>query len=178
MAEKITIARPYAKALFELAREQGRLPEWGDMLNLAAVVASDERMAGLLDSPGISREQAAALLIDIGGDSLDADARNLIMTLAENRRLSLLPYIALLFEEQRAEAEGTVEVRLISAVPVDKAYQRKITAALKKRLKRKIALKCETDPTLLGGAIVRAGDLVIDGSVRSKLQRLAAVVGR
>jgi F-type H+-transporting ATPase subunit delta len=178
MAEKTTIARPYARAVFELARDKGKLTQWSEALAFAALVVRDPNMAALIASPRIAKDQAAGMLIDVVGERLDADMRNLVWVLAENRRLALLPEIAALYEQHRAEAEGTVEVHLTSATPVSEAQRARIADALKAKLRRAVNLQCDTDESLLGGAIIRAGDLVIDGSVRGKLSRLAAALGR
>jgi len=174
MAERLTIARPYAKAIFKLAHSQKRLPQWSEALGLAASIVADPRVAALLDNPGVSAEQLAALVTEVGGDRLDEQARNLVATLAANRRLGYLPEIAARYEQLRADAERTVEVTVTSAVELSAAQKSHYAEALAKRLGREVRLSCETDPALLGGAVVRADDLVIDGSVRAGLAQLAA----
>lgn len=176
MAEKRTIARPYAKALFELALEQNRLGPWSKALALLATVASDERVKKLLVSPHVTPAQLADFLIDIAAEHLDEHGRNFVRTLAANRRLGFLPEIAAIFEKLKAESENTADVTVISAAPLDAEQQRTYAAAMQKRLKREVRLHCEVDPTLLGGAILRADDLVIDGSLRGRLERLSAEV--
>lgn len=178
MAEKTTLARPYAKAVFDLAFQTERLQEWSNALAFAALVAEDPHMVALIRSPRVTKAQAAELFIELGGERFDDEVRNFIRTLAENHRLGLLPQIAALFEQYRAEAESTVEVQLISAAPVSDEQKQKFAASLKGRLKRNVELKAETDPSLLGGAVIRAGDMVIDGSVRGRLSRLATALGR
>jgi F-type H+-transporting ATPase subunit delta len=174
MAERITIARPYAKAVFKLAQSQKRLPQWSEALGVAASVVADPRVAGLLSNPAVSAEQLAGLVSDVGGARLDEQARNLIATLAANRRLGYLPEIAARFEQLRADAERTIEVTVTSAVELSAAQKTHYAEALAKRLGREVRLSCQTDPGLLGGAVVRADDLVIDGSVRAGLAQLAA----
>jgi F-type H+-transporting ATPase subunit delta len=176
MAEKLTIARPYAQAAFLFAKDSQALGAWSEMLELLAVLAADPSMAGLIDSPRLTEMQRANLFIDIGGEHLDDKGRNFIRLLAENRRLALLPEIAALYEVQRREAEKTVRAELVSAFPVSDTHKAAVTEALKKRLGREIELDCSTDSALLGGAIIRAGDLVIDGSVRGKLERLGGTL--
>jgi F-type H+-transporting ATPase subunit delta len=176
MAEKSTIARPYAKALFELALGQKKLGAWAELLALFASVVSDERVKKLLISPHVTTAELAELFVAIGGERLDEHGRNFVGTLAANRRLGFLPEIAAIFERLKAESENTADVRVISAAPLDAEQQRKYAAALQKRLKREVRLHCEVDPVLLGGAILRADDLVIDGSLRGRLERLAADV--
>lgn len=176
MAESTTIARPYAQAAFKLAQQKQALPVWTEMLGLAAVVATDAGMRKLLDNPRITPEQLADLFVDICGDRLDDDGRNMMRLLAERRRLALLPEIFGLYEQFKSEAEGTVKAQLITAFPATDAQKQAIAAALKQRFGRDVELEYVTDPTLMGGAVVRAGDLVIDGSVRGKLTRLGTAL--
>ncbi len=173
MAERITIARPYAKAVFKLAYSQKRLPQWSEVLGIAASVVADPRVGALLHNPAVSADQLVSLVTDVGGARLDEQARNLIATLAANRRLAYLPEIAARYEQLRADAERTVEVTVTSAVELSAAQRTHYAEALAKRLGREVRLSCHTDPGLLGGAIVRADDLVIDGSVRAGLAQLA-----
>jgi len=178
MAEPSTIARPYAEAVFRLAREQGRLVEWSDMLAVLEAVAVDEQMVPVLASPRPAPAQLAALFIDIAGDALDDAGRNLVRLLAENRRLRNIQALRVQYEGLRAEEEGTLSAELVSALPVDDTVRDALAAALGVRLKRKVALRTSVDPDLLGGAVIRAGDMVIDGSVRGRLQRLATQLSR
>jgi F-type H+-transporting ATPase subunit delta len=172
MAEILTIARPYAQAAFLFAGSQQAMKEWSGMLEFLAAVAADPEMAGLIENPRLTETQLAALFVRIGGDRIDEKCHNFIRLLAENRRLKLLPEIAALFEIQRREAEKSVRAELITAFPATEAQKASVAAALKQRLGREIELECTTDASLLGGAVIRAGDLVIDGSVRGKLERL------
>lgn len=189
MAERITIARPYAKAVFQLAREQQQMPAWSDILQRAASTVLDARVAPLLGNPHVTPAQLAELVAGIAGDGADAAgkgatakggaslaelARNLFATLATYRRLAFLPEIAAHFEALRADAERTLDVTVTSAVALNEAQREQFTRALRKRLDREVRLHCELDPSLIGGAVVRADDLVIDGSVRSSLNQLAA----
>lgn len=173
MAEALTIARPYAQAAFLFASEQQALSDWSDMLGLLAMVAEDDAVRDIIDSPHLTEGQLADLFIGIGGERLNDACGNFIRALAENRRLALLPEISTLFEVQRRAAEGAVQAELVSAFPASDAQQAEVIASLGKRLGRDVTLTCSTDSSLLGGAIIRAGDLVIDGSVRGKLERLA-----
>lgn len=174
MAEKSTVARPYAKALFELALERKRLGAWSEALALVAAVASDERVKKLLTSPHVTIEQLADLFIGIAGSKLDEAGRNFIRVLAANRRLGFLPEIAAIYEKLKAAEENTVDVTVTSAVTLDREQQQKFSQAMSARLKRDVRLHCEVDSTLLGGAVLRADDLVIDGSLRGQLERLSA----
>jgi F-type H+-transporting ATPase subunit delta len=172
MAEKSTIARPYAKALFELALEDQKLDAWSQALGMAAAVVADPRVKKLLTSPHLTTDQLADLLIDICAKVLDAEGQNFIRVLATNRRLGLLPEIDVIFEKLKAESEKVVDVTVTSAAPLSAEQQRSYTAALRKRLNSDVRLHCEVDPALVGGAILRADDLVIDGSLRGRLERL------
>ncbi len=176
MAERITIARPYAKAVFKLAHSQKRFSHWSEVLSLGASVVSDPRVKALLNNPAVPADQLVALIGDAGGARLDEQARNFMATLAANRRLGYLPEIAARYEQLRADAERTVEVTVTSAVELSAAQKSHYAAALAKRLGREVHLNCQTDPALLGGAVVRADDLVIDGSVRAGLTQLAAAI--
>lgn len=177
MAETTTVARPYARAAFEYANaKKGGLKRWSEMLELAASLVSDTSMRIHLASPGYSAEQKAGVILDICGEKLTKAGSNFIRLLAEKNRLPLLPEIASLFEELRAEAEKTLEAEMISALPVDEAQREQIARALSARLQRDVVLNCVVDESLLGGAIIRAGDLVIDGSAQGKLAQLAAAL--
>jgi F-type H+-transporting ATPase subunit delta len=174
MAEKATIARPYAKAAFQLAREHNAFERWSQVLSRAAAGVQDERVARLLLSPRVTAADLAGLLGDVCGDALDDRSRNFISTLAHNRRLARLPEIAAMFEVLRAEVENIADVQVTSAVQLDEAQRQRLAAALKKRLQRDVRLHCQVDASLIGGAIVRSGDFVIDGSLKARLDRLAA----
>ena len=174
MAERLTIARPYAKAVFALAQAGKRLPQWSDALGVAAAVVADARVAPLLGNPAVSAGQLVTLITGVGGAVFDEPAKNFIRTLAANKRLGFLPEIAARYEQLRADAELIVDVTVTSAVELSAAQQQHYTQAMKKRLDREVRLHCAVDPTLLGGAVVRADDLVIDGSVRAGLAQLAA----
>ena len=176
MAERITIARPYAKAIFAQARAGKRLEAWSTVLQNAAAVSRDARVKALFGNPHVSAEQLAEFYIDIGGEGLDSDARNLLATLAANRRLGYLPEIAKSYEQFRAEHERVIDVTVTSAVELSPQQRERLTAALAKRLDREVRLHTELNSALLGGAVLRAGDLVIDGSITSGLAQLAAQV--
>jgi len=176
MAEASTVARPYAQAAFMYAAEQQAMREWSGMLALLASVVADAAMARLIESPRLTEKQLADLVIAVCGDRLNDKGANYVRILAANRRLELLPDIAALFEIQRQEAEGTIRAELVSAYPATAEQQARIIESLRRRLGKDIELNCSTDAGLLGGAIIRAGDLVIDGSVRGKLERLGSAL--
>jgi F-type H+-transporting ATPase subunit delta len=173
MTDKTTIARPYAKAAFEEAKASNRLGPWSKALRAAAMVVQDPRVHNLLGNPAVSNAELAKLVIDLAGPQLDEPGRNFVQTLAENHRLAYLPEISTLFDELKDEAEGVIDVTVTSAAPLEHGQREVLSKALQRRLKRQIRLQCETDPSLIGGAVLRAGDLVIDGSVRSRLDRIA-----
>jgi len=176
MAEKSTVARPYAKAIFELASDGDSMAAWSELLTVAAEVARDRGFKELLGSPLMEDQQLADLVIDVCGERADQLGRNLIRVLAENDRLAYLPEIDLEFERLRAEAEQIVDVQVTSSIELGEAQQQKIAAAMGERLGKNVRLHCEIDESLLGGAVVRAGDLVIDGSLRGRLERLAGAL--
>ncbi len=178
MAEKTTIARPYAQAIFDLAHSKGELRDWSDTLQLAAAVIADPQVQRLISHPRVRKEQIQSLILDVssswvGSGGFPAEAKNLIKVLIENRRLSLLPEIAAQYELYRADAERTLTAEVVSAFPVSSEQQARIAAALKKRLGREVSLSCTVNEALLGGVIIRAGDLVIDGSITGQLTKLA-----
>jgi F-type H+-transporting ATPase subunit delta len=173
MADRLTIARPYARAAFEEARKNGGLAPWSDALQAAALVVRDPRVATLLDNPRVTPQELAQLVDDIAAAPLGEQGANFVRTLADNHRLGYLPEIAELFATFKDDAEGVADVTVTSAAALDQAQRDKIAAALARRLKRKVRLHCGTDPALIGGAILRSGDLVIDGSLRTRLERIA-----
>ena len=172
MADKTTIARPYARAAFEEARGENRLGPWSDALRVAAAVVNDARVATLLGNPRVASSDLAQLVIDISGADLGDHGANFVRTLAENHRLAYLPEISALFDESKDEAEKIVDVTVTSAAPLDDTQRQTLATALERRLKRGIRMQCHTDPSLIGGAVLQAGDLVIDGSLRSQLNRI------
>ena len=174
MAENVTIARPYARAAFAYARERNVLSRWSEWLAAAANLVQDARVAALLSSPQVTHQDLVSLIGDGSGIGDDSDSRNFIATLAENRRLGVLPEIAGLYEVLRAEVENVADVHVTSAVALDATQQQRLAAALKKRLKREVRLHCDVDPALVGGAVVRSGDMIIDGSLKGRLERLAS----
>ena len=173
MADRTTIARPYARAAFDEARADKRLGPWLDALNVGTAVVQDARVQNLLGDPHVTPAQLAQLVIDIAGPSLEQHGKNFVLTLAENRRLGYLPEIATIFGELKDAEEGIVDVTVTSAAPLDQQQQLTLSEALARKLKRQVRLHCETDTTLIGGAVLRAGDLVIDGSLRTRLDRIA-----
>ena len=176
MAEAITIARPYANAVFDIANEKGELQSWSDCLVMLAQSVVDPDIAAMIASPSVSDEQVINVLADIAGESVTTEARHFLALLAENKRLPLLADITVIFEQLRAEAEKVMTVRVSTAKALTKKQEANIAKALKKRTGRDVTLNVEINESLLGGAIIRAGDLVIDGSALGKLNRLANVI--
>ena len=176
MAELSSMARPYAKAAFEHALASSALGEWSQMLATAAAVASQEAVAKLLSSPAITSEQQAQKFIDVCGDALNAGGENFIRILAENKRLALLPLISELFDAHKAVQEKSVDVELTTAFALDSESEQHLADVLSKKLQRQVKVSSHEDRSLLGGVVVRTGDLVIDGSVRGRLAKLAEAV--
>lgn len=184
MAEKITIARPYAKAAFEYAHQRNVLGRWSDTLAIASLAVADERVHKLLSSPRVTPDQLVGFITDIidvqaragsaAQQGLDEYGKNFLSLLAQNRRLALLPQIAAIYEVLRAEVENIADVQVTSAIALDDAQRQRFKLALQQRLKREVRLHCDIDASLVGGAIVRTGDLVIDGSLKARLARLAS----
>ncbi|HDY9614905.1 TPA: F0F1 ATP synthase subunit delta [Shigella flexneri] len=175
MSEFITVARPYAKAAFDFAVEHQSVERWQDMLTFAAEVTKNEQMAELL-SGALAPETLAESFIAVCGEQLDENGQNLIRVMAENGRLNALPDVLEQFIHLRAVSEATAEVDAISAAALSEQQLAKISAAMEKRLSRKVKLNCKIDKSVMAGVIIRSGDMVIDGSVRGRLERLADVL--
>lgn len=182
----VSAARPYARAAFEHAQATEALPIWSALLKAGAVLAEDSGLQRVLGpwNPNLRTEQKAELMIGLcqearGGNTKMPEVFAIFLKLlAENHRLHLLPSIAALFERLRAEAEGVVHVELVSAMAVTDTQRRRVMKALKAKFKRNIVLDCKTDEALVAGAIIRTGDLVIDGSARGRLDKLAMALSQ
>lgn len=173
MAELSTLARPYARAAFEFARDKGQLDAWSSALAVAAAVSRDERVASVLASPAHTAQQLAETVNGLCGEDLNTDQQNFIQVLAANKRLPLIPEIAGLFEHHKAEHERSVDVTVTSAYPLEEATEQSLAQVLTKKLEREVKVATEVDQSLIGGVLIRAGDLVIDGSVRGRLNKLS-----
>ena len=173
MAELSTLARPYAKAAFEYALDKNGLDQWSSQLATAAAVAADEGMNVVLSNPSLTAAQQAQTLSDVCGDAVSAEVRNFIGILASNKRLALLPEISALFAQYKANQEKTVDVEVVSAFDLADSARDRLAEVLGRKLERQVNVRTSTDSNLLGGVLIRAGDLVIDGSVRGKLDKLA-----
>ena len=173
MAEISTLARPYAKAAFEYAREKNALAQWSEQLATAAAVAADEGMGSVLDNPSLTDAQQAQTLNEVCGDATGGEVKNFVTILSSNKRLSLLPEIYAQFELLKSNLEKSVDVEVVSAFDLGEATAERLADVLGRKLEREVKVSTATDKDLLGGVLIRAGDLVIDGSVRGRLNKLA-----
>src|SRR5688572_16650744 len=174
MSQALTLARPYARAAFALAKDAGRLTPWSNMLGFAAQASAVPGVQSALTHPQSRADQLVDLLLPPG----DADPlfRQFLSTLAENRRMPLLPEIAALYETLKAEAERIVRATVTSAQPLAAAELESLRASLRKRFGQEVEMTTAVDAALIGGAVIDAGDVVIDGSIRTKLARLGAAL--
>ncbi|MCU7907219.1 MAG: F0F1 ATP synthase subunit delta [Candidatus Thiodiazotropha sp. (ex Epidulcina cf. delphinae)] len=175
--EASTIARPYAEAVFARADETGSLDTWFDGLTFLSSVVEDRAMLPIVANPLIDQGTLEALMLEIVGGQVNDEGGNLVKLLIQNGRLSLLPEIKTLFEQLKADKERVMKVQVTSAYALKPAQKKLIAEALKAKLGRDVAITSEKDPGLIGGLHIRAGDMVIDGSVRGKLQQLANELG-
>lgn len=173
MAELVTLARPYAQAAFNYARKANKLAEWSSALKTAASIADDPTFNGLIDDPRFGGEQLCQLLFDIGGEEFSPDVQNFLRTMVENDRLSLMPQVSRLYNDLLNEEQHRVEVEVVSAYAVKKEQQRRLVAALEVRFGKSVEIHTRIDKSLIGGAIIRVGDEVIDGSLAGGLKQLA-----
>lgn len=178
MADLTTAARPYARAVYQQATETSSVDSWGDALGLMAAVASDAAMTEVLDNPQLGREQKGELLLTVIGDKLNQQQTNLVKLMAENGRLKALPEVVDQFEVFCAEAEGKIDAEVVSAFPLSDEQEQAIAATLKTKLGREITLTTSIDESLIGGVVIKAGDTIIDGSMKSQLESLALSLSR
>ncbi len=178
MAELATLARPYANAVFGLAKSHGRLAPWSRMLALLAATAETDAVRSLIGTPALADEAKAHQLIDVVRDDLDDRCRRFVQVLAANKRLPLLPEIAAQYETLKAEAEKVLDVQIAAAVALSPTQMNAYEKALERRFQQQVNVTATVDEGLLGGAVVRAGDTVIDGSVRGRLGRLVDTLQR
>ena len=185
MADKHTLARPYAQAIFDIAQVEGTLAVWSEALQAAGSVVTDPQIASLIDNPKVSEERLVELLQSIFAEIAEAkpladagQGANFLRLLIEFDRLAVLPEIAERFDTLKSAAEHVVDVTITTASPIDDAQKQTIVSALKARLGNEINAITATDEDLIGGAVIRAGDFVIDGSVRAQLDRLSASLAK
>ena len=173
MSELATLARPYAAAVFKRAKETHATAKWSQTLAFMSAVLNDENISVIVDNPKVNKERLSALMLDICQGQINQENENFLKLLVNNNRLSLLPSIAKLFEAFKAEDEGYVEVEVLTAYSLSKEAKQDFTATLEKTLGKKIHMNVTVEKSLIGGVLVRAGDRVIDGSIRGRLQQLA-----
>ncbi|MBS0300510.1 MAG: F0F1 ATP synthase subunit delta [Proteobacteria bacterium] len=173
MAEAITVARPYAEAVYKHAVTNESLAQWSKVLQLAAAVAENENVKSLIGNPVISAKQLSEIFIEIGKSKFNSEARNLLMLLAENKRIVILPQISQLFEQLKAQHEGVLEAKVVSAFEMEGKQLKKLVEDLERKFKRKIEAQVSVDSELIGGIKVEIGDEILDASVRGKLEAMA-----
>ncbi len=176
MAELTTLARPYAKAAFEFASSAGSVQPWFEALEISAAVAEQDRMKQALGAADLSAEQKASIFIEVCGDKMDESQKNFIHTLASNKRLALLPFVKELFAGMKALQEKTIDVEVTAAYELSVDLINKLAQALSARLDCNVNVQGSVDQSLLGGVVIHSGDVVIDGSVRGRLAKLAKVM--
>lgn len=176
MAEAITVARPYADAVYKIALADDNLSGWSEILRLAAAITEDEHVKSLIDNPVVSAKQLAGIFLDIGQDKFNAEATNLVMLLIENKRTFVLPQISQLFEQLKAQHEGVLEAKIISAFAMESKQIKKLIDNLEQKFKHKIEAQISVDPELIGGIKVEIGDEILDASVRGKLEAMAVAL--
>jgi F-type H+-transporting ATPase subunit delta len=173
MAESSTLARPYARAAFEYAGEHGLRDAWLHQLRLCAAVAAEPSVARMLANPALTAGSQVEQFIALCADDIDQPMRQFLQVLSANRRLALLPEILQQFAQLKADSERSVDVQVVSAFALPDEMRDRISAALGRRLQREVNVSTHTDSSLIGGVLIRAGDTVIDGSVRGRLNKLA-----
>lgn len=176
MAEPVTVARPYAEAVFKLGRENDDLPNWSRTLEVLDALVQDPQMQACIGDPNVSAQQLESLILGIAGDSVDGAGRNFLQVLIANDRLALLPEIRALYEDLRREHEGILEARIVSAFPLDKPQLEQLVARLEAKYHRRISTQVEVDPQLIGGVRIIIGDKVIDATVRGQLDAMAVAL--
>jgi F-type H+-transporting ATPase subunit delta len=172
MLEKATIARPYAEAAFSQALDESALADWSDFLNKLRIIVSDVNMGKVIGNPKLSEQQLTDFILEICGDGVSQSHKNFVKLLVEAERISLAPEIATLFEQQKAAAEGMSDVSVISAYALDDNQLNAISESISKRLGKKVEIHASEDKDLIGGIVIRAGDAVIDASVKGRLKEL------
>jgi F-type H+-transporting ATPase subunit delta len=176
MSQALTFSRPYARAAFALAKSNQALPQWSSALSVSAQIAADPRVAAVIAHPRSSVNE----LVELVSPPSISDTRfvDFLRVLAENNRLNLLTEIAAQYEALRADAERIIKAKVTSAVPLDMVQVGELRSALKRRFNREVDIETAVDPSLIGGAVIDTGDVVIDGSVRSKIQALGTALAQ
>jgi F-type H+-transporting ATPase subunit delta len=176
MAEPVTIARPYAEAVFKLARDKGALAAWSEALALLDAVIADPLLQRHIGDPRVGAQQLESLILGVAGDRIDGAARNLVQVLIANGRLERMPQIRALYEGLRREHEGVLQVRITAAQPIADEQLKALVARLEQKHRRKVRVEVDVDPRLIGGARMAVGDKVIDATVRGRLDAMAAAL--
>lgn len=176
MAELTTLARPYARAAFEVARADGDLQQWAQSLSACAGLVGDEKVEALLASPALTDEQKSSAIVNLLGELSTPKFKNFLAILAENKRIPLMPFISEIYSQMKAQFEKAVEVTVDSAFPIADSMMLTLTDSLSATLQREVKLSSEIDQDLLGGVVIRAGDTVIDASVKGRLAKMAEAV--
>lgn len=177
MEELSTVARPYALAVFDLARESNRVTQWAQMLAFLGTLLSDVQMRAVAGDPRVPRARLEQLIFDLAGERLDGEGRNLLRVVLDAGRIQALPAIARAFETLCAEAEGVLDVEVASAFELEPAEEQGLIDAVRRRVGKRLRVRTRTDRDLIGGAVVRVGDLVIDLSLKGRLRQLAKQFG-
>lgn len=172
MAEAITVARPYAEAVFRLALESKDLSQWSKILQIAAEIAQDDQIKLLIGNPLVSAMQLSELILEIGGKKFTQEARNFIKLMVENKRVHVMPQVMELFEQLKAQHEGVLEAKIITAFKLESGQLDKLVTDLEKKFNRKVEAQVSVDPEIIGGVKVEIGDEIFDASVRGKLEAM------
>ena len=178
MAELATLARPYANAVFQISKGSSELDAWSRMLEFLSVASGDPQLKRLLDAPDVAEAQKALRLTEVCGEELTEHARQFVMVLAANKRLPLISEIAAQFEVLRSLEQQSLDVEIVSAFSLSDDEADSLREALGRKFGKEVQLTSRVDESLIGGAVIRAGDTVIDGSVRGKLDKLAETIQR
>jgi F-type H+-transporting ATPase subunit delta len=178
MAELATLARPYAEAVFDLAVEANNFEEWSDNLNFLATVIEDQTMSAVIANPQVNKNTLFRILLDVCKEQFSEAANNLLKILVDNNRLLAIPQLALQYEQLKAQHQGYLKVEIASPYPVNAEQQQELETALQKRLGKAVDITITVDKSLLGGCLIRAGDEVIDASIKGRIQQLAAELRR
>jgi F-type H+-transporting ATPase subunit delta len=173
MSELATLARPYAAAVFKRSTETGTTEKWSKSLAFISAVLNDNEISVLINNPKVSKERLSELMLDICQEQVNEEISNFLKLLVQNNRLTLAPTISELFEAYKAESEGYVDVEVATAYAFSKEEKQSFASALEKTLSKKVRMNVTVDKSLIGGVMVRAGDRVIDGSIKGQLQQLA-----
>lgn len=173
MEERTTVARPYAEAAYAQARQENRVEEWASATELLSMIVSDSAVAVRLNDPRVSSQQLTELVIGIDSDVFSGTTENFVKVLQENGRLGYAPEISSIFHQLKAEDENSLDVEVISAYSLDAASEDAMASAIKKKMGKEIQMTTKVDQSLIGGVIVRAGDQVIDSSLRGRMNQLS-----